>query len=105
MTLMGIPPYDVDSGKILFEGEDVTKLSVTERAKLGIFVAYQSPPAIRGVRMGPLLGLLNKEDPERLLEKAYLSRDFVTRELGVGFSGGRRRDQRLHRPLQPTLRC
>lgn len=91
MTIMGIPPYEVDSGKILFEGKDITKLSITERAKLGIFVTYQSPPAIRGVRMGPLLGLLNREDPERLLERVYLSRDFMTRELGIGFSGGEKK--------------
>lgn len=91
MTLMGIPLYEVNSGKILFEGRDITKLSITERARAGIFVAYQSPPTIRGVRMGPLLALLTKEDPEKLLEKVYLSRDFVARELGVGFSGGEKR--------------
>jgi len=64
---------------------------VTERAKLGIFVTYQSPPAIRGVRLGSLLGFLTKEDPEKLLEKVYLSRDFANRELGVGFSGGEKK--------------
>lgn len=62
-ALMGIPVYKVDSGKILFEGKDITKLSVTEKAKLGMFLAYQSPPAIRGVKMGQLLRLLTKEEP------------------------------------------
>src|SRR4030043_101141 len=54
-TLMGLPGYQVVSGKILFRGIDITNKSVDERAKLGIIVSFQSPPEITGVKLGDLL--------------------------------------------------
>ena len=42
-VIMGSPVYTVHSGKILFEGEDITNLSVDQRAKKGIFLSFQNP--------------------------------------------------------------
>ena len=56
-TLMGLPGYEMVSGKILFEGVDITNKGVDERAKLGIIVSFQNPPEITGVKLGDLLKL------------------------------------------------
>jgi len=45
----------VDSGNIIFKGEDITKRSIDERARLGIGMAFQHPPAVRGVRLEDML--------------------------------------------------
>ena len=45
-TLMGMPGYEVVSGKILFQGVDITNKGVEERAKLGMIVSFQNPPEI-----------------------------------------------------------
>ena len=54
-TIMGIPQYRVESGSIVFRGEDITKRSIDERARLGIGIVFQNPPAVRGVRLKDLL--------------------------------------------------
>ncbi len=56
-TLMGLPTYEVVSGKILFMGIDITEKSVEERARLGMVVSFQNPPEIAGVKLGDLLKL------------------------------------------------
>jgi Fe-S cluster assembly ATP-binding protein len=50
-TLIGLPGYEVVSGKILFNGKDITQKSVDERAKLGMAVSFQNPPEITGVKL------------------------------------------------------
>ena len=54
-TIIGIPDYRVESGKIVFRGEDITELAIDGRAKLGIGMAFQRPPAVRGVKLKDLL--------------------------------------------------
>ena len=49
MTIMGFSAYQVVEGHILFDGQDITELDVTERARLGISVAQQRPPTIGNV--------------------------------------------------------
>jgi Fe-S cluster assembly ATP-binding protein len=97
-TLIGLPGYEVTSGKILFMGEDITNKSVDERAKLGIVVSFQSPPEITGVKLGDVLKLcLGKstnddfsEEEKRQIE-AFRLTNFLDRDLNVGFSGGERK--------------
>lgn len=91
MTLIGIPTYKVTSGRIVFEDKDLTKLSIVERARLGIFLAFQNPPQIRGMKVGSLIQLLTKEKAESILQRVYLDENILTRELGVGFSGGEKK--------------
>ena len=49
---MGLPGYEVTSGKIFFQGIDITDKDVDERAKMGITVSFQNPPEITGVKLG-----------------------------------------------------
>jgi len=86
------------SGKILFSGEDITGKGVDERSKLGIFVGFQNPPEITGVKLADLLKLcLGKnvkyrfsEEETKLIE-AFKLTDFLNRDVNVGFSGGERK--------------
>ena len=56
-TVMGLPGYEVVSGKILFDGVDITNKNVDERANMGMIVSFQNPPEITGVKLGDLLKL------------------------------------------------
>ena len=49
LTIMGHPNYNVTNGSILFHGEDLSKLKADERAKKGLFLAFQNPIEIEGV--------------------------------------------------------
>ena len=97
-TLMGLPGYEVTSGSILFMGQDITQMTVDERAKLGIVVSFQNPPEITGVRLGDLLKLcLGKSasdefsvEEQKEIE-AFRLTGFLNREINVGFSGGERK--------------
>jgi len=97
-TLMGLPGYEVVSGKIFFQGQDITEKSVDERAKLGIVVSFQSPPEITGVKLGDLLKLclgkkVNDEFSAQEQEQieAFRLGGFLDRDISMGFSGGERK--------------
>jgi Fe-S cluster assembly ATP-binding protein len=103
-SLMGHPRYQVTRGRILFEGEDVTALPTDERARRGMFVAFQYPASIPGVTMVNFLrtavnAVRGQEVPIRefrrqLVEKlALLQWDeaFVRRYVNEGFSGGEKK--------------
>ena len=93
-TIMGIPQYNVESGCILFKGEEITKRSIDERARLGVGMVFQHPPSVRGVRLRDLLrlsmeksGTFREERIEEAAEKLNCS-DFLDRDVNLGFSGG-----------------
>ena len=97
-ALMGLPGYEVVSGKIFFMGEDITTKGVEERANLGLVVSFQNPPEITGVRLGDLLKLclgkattaeFSAEEQKQI--EAFRLTDFLNRETNVGFSGGERK--------------
>src|SRR5437879_6887712 len=54
-TLMGHPAYEITEGSITFNGEDITELEPHERAKAGLFLAFQYPVAIPGVSVANFL--------------------------------------------------
>jgi Fe-S cluster assembly ATP-binding protein len=92
MAIMGFPKYRVTKGKIMFKGQDITRLSLDERARLGIGMSFQRPPVVRGVKMRDMVTacLKGQEDEQRikqLAEKTNLA-DFLDREINYGFSGG-----------------
>lgn len=92
MSIMGFPRYRVTSGTITFKGHDVTTLSVDERAKLGIGIAFQRPPVIRGIKTKEMISIClgpryNEETIESLAQKASMV-DFLERDINYGFSGG-----------------
>lgn len=89
-VIMGIPNYKIMNGKIFFEKKDITNLPMNKRAKLGIFLAFQNSPEIRGLKINSLLQLLTKDNPKEILRKAYLDESFLHRDLH-GFSGGEKK--------------
>ena len=54
-VIMGHPSYEVTQGEIIFRGENITEADADERAKAGIFLAFQYPTSIPGVSMGNFL--------------------------------------------------
>ncbi len=83
------------SGQILFNGQDITGLSITERAKLGISYGFQQPPRFKGITVHDLLLLsageekLSKDRCCQYLTKVGLcANDYLDREVDVSLSGG-----------------
>ena len=83
-----------DSGKLILEGEDITELDITERAKKGISFAFQQPVRFKGITVRDLLALaagreLNQAELCDLLGKVGLcTRDYIDREVNASLSGG-----------------
>ena len=82
------------SGKILFEGQDITSLGITERAKLGVSFAFQQPVRFKGIRVIDLLRLASgkqlgiSEACDYLSEVGLCARDYIEREINASLSGG-----------------
>ena len=93
-AIMGFPEYKVVSGKILFEGKDITNLPIEERAKLGITLAFQNPPSIKGVTLSALLKTVSKQTFNVKDFPMSLS-EILEREINVGYSGGERKFSEL----------
>ena len=121
-VLAGHPSYQVTSGEVLYNGENLLELEPDERAKAGIFLAFQYPVEVPGVSNSQFLRLaynekmkhLGKEelDPlefnDYLKEKAKvveMSSEFFKRSVNEGFSGGeKKRNEILQMAvLNPTL--
>ena len=103
-VIMGNPVYEVTKGSVIFEGEDITEEPVDNRAKLGMFLAFQYPESIPGVTIVNMLkaALTNIEETEyttlelrlkvaEAMEQLGMSADFADRYLNEGFSGGERK--------------
>lgn len=100
-AVMGHPSYSLDStSKIELNGENITELEANERAEKGIFLSFQSPLALSGVKVYQLLQLaLNgKKDPLTIREEARkyakelgISEELLNRPLNEGASGGERK--------------
>ena len=82
------------SGQILFNGQDITNLPLTERAKLGVGYAFQQPPRFKGLTVRRLLSLASGRTlPENeccayLTKVGLCSRDYLNREVDASLSGG-----------------
>ena len=89
-AIMGLSPIKIIKGNIIFKGKDITNLSIDERAKLGIGMAFQFPPSIKGVRISDILNKfgLKKEDFNEISKKFNFPIEFFEREINIGFSGG-----------------
>lgn len=86
--------YTVSSGKILLDGEDITKASITERANKGISYAFQQPVSFKGLSVKDIMEMASKEPmPEiklcRILEKVGLcAKEYMNRQMDSHLSGG-----------------
>jgi len=107
-SLMGNPVYSIDAGQILVDGEDVTREETDERAREGLFLGFQYPAEISGIKVSEFLKEAidarreeRGEDPmkqsefnELLREKLDLldmDEEYARRYLNSGFSGGEKK--------------
>jgi len=90
MTIMGFANFHVTQGKILFKGEDITRMPIHERATRGIGIMFQRPPTISGLKLGKLLAATSgnrAEDIQKYAQIVHMDR-FLERDINKGFSGG-----------------
>jgi Fe-S cluster assembly ATP-binding protein len=89
MTIMGFSGYKVTEGRILFNGEDITRLPINERAQKGIGIMMQRPPNLVGVTLSNMIKVTGKGkvDPLEAAQDLDLA-SFLDRDVNVGFSGG-----------------
>jgi Fe-S cluster assembly ATP-binding protein len=107
-VIMGHPNLEVTDGQILFKGEDITEAQPDERARMGLFMAFQYPVAVPGVTVTKYLRtVLNAhreardEEPiplkdfrqtvEAAMKLTNVPREFSSRYLNEGFSGGEKK--------------
>ena len=95
-AIMGLPPYRVTSGDVRFEGESILGLPIDERARLGVGLAFQQPPAVRDVSLSALSKALGIEKGKLDDEAAGLGMGgHINRGLNDGFSGGEQKRSEL----------
>ena len=89
MAIMGFSGYKVTQGNIIFKGKRINSLSVDKRARLGIGIMFQRPPAVRGIKTRQVLELTKqgKFDTEKEAEELDM-KEFLDRDINLGFSGG-----------------
>ena len=117
-VLMGHPRYEITDGSVIFEGEDVLELEPDERAKMGLFLAFQYPSEVPGVSVANFLRTavnsvreeeLSTMEMYRLLQEkmAIMQMDpkFAERYLNEGFSGGEKKRNEILQMLmlEPRL--
>lgn len=107
MALIGHPRYKVVAGKITVDGKNINKLKTHQRAKAGIFLSFQSPPAIPGVGAANFLNLASGrknfaefyQDLKDLAKDLHLEEEFLRRPLNEDFSGGEKKKMELLQAL------
>ena len=112
-SLAGHPKYEVTSGSVTLDGEDVLDMTVDERAKAGLFLAMQYPVEVPGVTVtnflrsaktaidGEAPKLRNwTKDLKSAMEQLRVDPEFATRNVNEGFSGG---EKKRHEILQMEL--
>jgi Fe-S cluster assembly ATP-binding protein len=107
-AIMGHPGFEVTDGEIRFAGEDITEEAPEDRAKAGLFMAFQYPVAIPGVTVAKYLRMaVNahreargepeiklkdfRKEAEAAMELMNIPREFSSRYLNEGFSGGEKK--------------
>jgi Fe-S cluster assembly ATP-binding protein len=107
-AIMGHPSLEITEGQILFGGEDITEADPDERARMGLFMAFQYPVAIPGVTVTKYLRMVMnahreargegdislkdfRKTVEAAMELVNVPREFSSRYLNEGFSGGEKK--------------
>jgi Fe-S cluster assembly ATP-binding protein len=107
-VIMGHPGLEVTEGQILFDGEDITEADPDERARLGLFMAFQYPVSIPGVTITKYLRMVMnahreargepevplkefRKTVEAAMELTNVPKDWASRYLNEGFSGGEKK--------------
>ena len=117
-AITGHPRYTVTSGKILFDGEDITEMPVNERAKKGIFLSFQNPLEVPGVTLSSFIrSALEQKTGSRIrlwdfkkklaetMKLLNMDESYAERDLNVGFSGGEKKKAEILQMLmlEPQL--
>jgi len=103
-TIAGHPKYHVDSGSILLDGEEVTTMTVDQRARAGLFLAMQYPVEIPGVTVTNFLRTAKTaidgeapairtwiKDVRESMARLRMDKSFAERNVNEGFSGGEKK--------------
>jgi Fe-S cluster assembly ATP-binding protein len=107
-AIMGHPGLEITEGQITFKGQDITDADPDERARMGLFMAFQYPVAIPGVTVSKYLRMVInaqreardedqiklkdfRRDTEQAMELMNIPKDFSSRYLNDGFSGGEKK--------------
>jgi Fe-S cluster assembly ATP-binding protein len=107
-VIMGHPNLEVTEGQILYKGEDITEAEPDERARMGLFMAFQYPVAIPGVTITKYLRMVQnahreaagqdaislkdfRKTTEAAMELTNVPKQFASRYLNEGFSGGEKK--------------
>jgi Fe-S cluster assembly ATP-binding protein len=107
-VIMGHPTLEVTEGQILFKGEDITEADTDERARMGLFMAFQYPVAIPGVTITKYLRMVMnahrdargepevplkefRQTVEEAMKLTSVPKEFASRYLNDGFSGGEKK--------------
>ncbi|MDR1366535.1 MAG: Fe-S cluster assembly ATPase SufC [Puniceicoccales bacterium] len=102
-AIAGHPDYPILNGEIIFNGENITKLPPEERAQRGIFLAFQYPVEIPGVSIANFIRAAMNAQNKKMETVAFykllhekmdhlgLNREFASRAINVGFSGGEKK--------------
>lgn len=109
-TLMGCAGYVPSAGRILFDGRDITALSITERGQLGLTLAWQDPARFEGLKVKDYLSLGMKEPSRERMEEALAAvaltpLAYLERTVNDALSGGERKRIELAAvyAMQPRL--
>ncbi|MCC8049073.1 MAG: Fe-S cluster assembly ATPase SufC [Clostridiales bacterium] len=103
-ALMGNPGYQVTGGQILFDGNGLNEVSVSDRAKAGLFLSFQNPLEVPGITLSNFIrSALEQRTGERIrlwdfrkeleakMEILQMDKSYAKRDLNVGFSGGEKK--------------
>ena len=117
-VIMGHPKYEIISGTMTFEGQDLTTLPTFERARRGIFLSFQTPEEIPGITVENMLRtakqsitgekikiLQFKKELKAMMNELKIDSSYANRYLNVGFSGGEKKRNEILQllMLQPKL--
>ena len=103
-TIFANPRYEITEGSIIFEGNNINDLDTAKRARLGMFLSFQTPVELPGISIanflktaktnmtGEKINLYNfSKETNKLMDQLHISNDVLGRDLNVGFSGGEKK--------------
>ena len=117
-AITGNPDYEITSGSIIFDGEDITELPVNTRANKGIFLSFQNPLEVPGITLSAFIrSALEQKTGKRIrlwdfkkklsetMELLSMDASYAERDLNVGFSGGEKKKAEILQMLmlEPKL--
>jgi Fe-S cluster assembly ATP-binding protein len=121
-AIMGHPVFEITDGEIVFQGEDITEAAPEDRARAGLFMAFQYPVAIPGVTVAKYLRMaLNaqreargseqislkdfRRETEAAMDLVSIPKEFSSRYVNDGFSGGEKKRMEILQlaMLQPQI--